>query len=53
MLYVALKFLHLLQLKKWKLNECRRNVYENDFCNTVSESDWFYSIMIISRHFDL
>ena len=34
MLYVALKFLHLLQLMKWKLNKCRKNLNENDYRNT-------------------
>ena len=46
MLHVALKFLQMLQLMKWKLNECRKNVYEDDFHNTVSKSDWFYSVTI-------
>ena len=55
MLYADLKFLQLLQLIKQKLNKCRQNVYryDNDFRNKVSKSDWFYSVMIISRLFEL
>ena len=53
MLYVALKFLQLLQLIKQKLNKCRKNVYDNNFRNKVSKSDWFYSVTIISRHLEL
>ena len=53
MFYVALKFLQLLQLMKWKLNECRKNVYGNNFHNTVSKSNYFYNVTIISRHFEL
>ena len=53
MLYVALKFVQLLQIMKKKLNEYRKNVYENDFRNTVSKSDSFYSVTIICRRFVL
>ena len=28
-------------------------MYENDFRNTVSKSDWFYSVTIISRRFEV
>ena len=35
------------------INECRKNVYKNNFRNTVSKSDWFYSVTIISRGFEL
>ena len=30
-----------------------KNVYENDFRSTVSKSNWFYSVTIISRRFEL
>ena len=36
------------------INECsKKNVYKNNFRNTVSKSDWFYSVTIISRRLEL
>ena len=34
------------------MSEEKKIEYEHDFCNTVSKSDRFYSIMIISRRFE-
>ena len=31
---------------KWKLNECRKNVYENYFHNTVSKPGRFYRVIV-------
>ena len=40
-LYVALKFLQLLQLIKWKLKtSVEKNVYKNNFHNTMSKSEF-------------
>ena len=31
-----------------EVNRVYKNVYENDFRNAVSKSQWFYCVMIIS-----